>query len=73
MPLKYKIRHEIQQETVKNHPALRTTQGGLVLLDNLLVDLWRFSDGKTLEEILMDFRSAKISALETRAALPDPP
>jgi GT2 family glycosyltransferase len=69
MPLKYKIRPEIKQETIRNHPALRTKQGGLVLLDNALIDLWRISDKKRLEEIIRDYQSTKISPFETRAAL----
>ena len=39
------------------------------MLDSPLADLWHFSDGKTLEEILRDFQSNKFSSLEILAGL----
>ena len=69
MQLTYNIPTYIQPKTINNHPALPTEQGGLILTDSILLDLWRHADGKMLEEIIATFQATNISPIEIKAAL----
>lgn len=56
--------------TTHNHPALPTEQGGLILLDNVMLSLWKRANGQKLGEIIENFPSVDASSpSEIRAAL----
>jgi len=55
--------------TKHSHPALPTEQGGQILTDSILLNLWRHADGKMLDEIIATFQATDISPIEIKAAL----
>jgi GT2 family glycosyltransferase len=69
MYLSYTIRSNIQPKIVDNHPALPTEQGGLILTDSIMLDLWRHADGQVLDDIIATFQATNVSPTEIRAAL----
>ncbi len=50
-------------------PLLTTLEGGRVVVDKLLADLWHFAPGRTLLEILAEFHAPGITPPAIRAAL----
>jgi len=69
MYLSYTIQTNIQPKTIYNQPALLTEQGGLILTDRIMLDLWQHADGQMLDEIIATFQATDVSPIEIRAAL----
>jgi GT2 family glycosyltransferase len=55
--------------TKYNHPVLPTEQGGLILTDSIMLDLWLHADGQVLDEIIATFQTTDVSPTKIRAAL----
>ena len=69
MHMHYTIPSNARPITIHNHPALPTEQGGLILTDSIMLDLWQHADGQVLDEIIATFQATDVSPLEIRAAL----
>jgi len=69
MHLSYTTQTNIQPKTINNHPALPTEQGGLILTDSIMLDLWQHADGQVLDEIITTFQATDVSPIEIRAAI----
>jgi GT2 family glycosyltransferase len=52
-----------------SRPILSTAQNGKVALDEAMLELWRFADRRTLEDILANFHSPQATEYHIRTAL----
>ena len=50
-PIRYQIPPGVQAVSESGRPALSTPQGGKIIVDPPLLELWRGADGKTLAEL----------------------
>jgi GT2 family glycosyltransferase len=69
MLLSYRIPPGVSEKNFHDHPALTTKQGGLILLDNIMLDIWHLADGRDLDDILASSPLAETSTFSVSAAL----
>ncbi|MFC2025811.1 glycosyltransferase family 2 protein [Chloroflexota bacterium] len=69
MHLSYHIPQGVSEKTHHGHPALSTKQGGLILLDSVMLEIWRSANGKALNEMLASSPAPDTSTIPLRAAL----
>ncbi|UCD97625.1 MAG: glycosyltransferase, partial [Chloroflexota bacterium] len=54
---------------IDGRPVISTVEGGQVAVDQVILNLWQFADGKTLPEILGDYPDSEVTQDEIRAGL----
>lgn len=53
----YRIPEDVRVSRIQNRPVVSTPEGGLIAIDNTLLSLWEYADGKELSAILAGFQS----------------
>jgi GT2 family glycosyltransferase len=66
---RYTLPEGVEPSHIDGRPLLSTPQGGKVALDPILLDLWRFAAGRTLEEIQAGFKAQNATSRIIRASL----
>lgn len=67
--VRYRIPVGVRSDKINNRPIISLPVGGKILVDRLILRLWRGADGQELEKIVKDFQDDALDAHEVRAGL----
>ena len=69
MCITYRIHPESKITEARGHPALSTAQGGKIIMDHLMIDIWQQANNQELNAILANHPSDNEQQATIRAAL----
>jgi GT2 family glycosyltransferase len=67
--LTYSLPDGVKLISIGNRPLLTTPQGGKVAVDPLLLSLWEYAIGRSLEEVITGFKAGDLSPRFVRSGL----